>query len=149
MTTSRTLRILHVRVDGMYGCHHFQSRQSDDSLSDQSDPEYSDSDSSDDVGAPTRTRDTDTGHWQMLTDESHEFMQFAFGPEGPPSLEVIAIGKFRNGQTGALLVRNTQQDKSKHDDSGCLYRSMSPKDYEQNDLVDKYRDTLASLPLPS
>jgi hypothetical protein len=89
----------------------------------------------------------------VLTQASYEFIWTAFGPDGPPSLEVIALGDFsyqgRYAQSTAFLVRTTQQERAGRVDGKQWwrhYRNLLPTDYEQNKLIDKYRDVLAACP---
>jgi hypothetical protein len=105
-------------------------------------------------GPPARILDSD-GEF-VLTQESHEFMWTAFGPDGPPSLQVIALGDFsyqgRFSQCTATLVKTTQRERDRRVNGKQWwrhYRNLLPTDYEQKELVDKYRDVLTACPYDS
>jgi hypothetical protein len=75
--------------------------------------------------------------------EIGHFAQWAFGPSGVPTLEVIAYGSFAPTDFGRLrcffLCRGTGFSYG--------YHLITPKDYGFNDVLYEYSDVLESCPV--
>ncbi|PVH94481.1 hypothetical protein DM02DRAFT_676170 [Periconia macrospinosa] len=80
----------------------------------------------------------------------HDFAQWAFGPEGLPSLKVIVYGDFsfqgRYAETHVFLYRNAELHQMQEQCDACeTYHHFSRGDW-QKDLLDKYSSSLAACP---
>jgi hypothetical protein len=88
---------------------------------------------------------------QELTKSLHDLAQWAFGPQGLPSLEVIVYGDFspmvRYAQSQVYLCRHAglQQD-CEQDMAGQTYRHFSRDDWWQRDQLRRFSNMLAACP---
>lgn len=73
----------------------------------------------------------------------HEFAQWAFGPTGIPTLQLIAFGDFsqkcRFEQTNALLCRNSGGSQ--------YYRRIETGDIVLQELLEKHSDFMGACPM--
>jgi hypothetical protein len=86
----------------------------------------------------------------ILTKPLRNLAQWAFGPEGLLSLQVIAFGDFsyegRYANSQVLLVRNTAESDSRHGTKEHTFRRIRLTDQWQNDLISRYSQMLAACP---
>jgi hypothetical protein len=79
-----------------------------------------------------------------------DLAQWAFGPDGLLSLEVIAFGDFsyegRHKESQVLLVRNTGQGNFRDGVIQRTFRYRLPTDRWQKILLEDYSTALAALP---
>ncbi|PVH92988.1 hypothetical protein DM02DRAFT_542422, partial [Periconia macrospinosa] len=81
----------------------------------------------------------------------HDLAQWAFGPKGLPSLEVIVYGDFsyegRYAHSNVFLCRNAGLHQTQEQDMACkTFRHFSRGDRRQRDLLNKYSSALAACP---
>jgi hypothetical protein len=92
------------------------------------------------------TKESDPEHGFKVEEATQKFAQFAFGPKGLLSLQVIALGDFcydgRFAQTTAFLVRSAPGN----DATDCSYRQIRHEDSEQRALIERYHDALSACP---
>lgn len=77
-----------------------------------------------------------------------EFVQWAFGPEGIPSLQMIGIGDFSDSvmpRRKAFLCRKSNP-KSDEVFPGRNYRFVTRRDLTQQELLQKYAGAMQACP---
>lgn len=90
-----------------------------------------------------------------LTRTLNDLAQWAFGPDGLPSLEVIAFGDFSyNGRYAwgnVILSRKRGRQCEFHKDSKwpchCVFEYIEDDDAISWDLLDEYSDMLEACPM--
>ncbi|KAM6511256.1 hypothetical protein FALCPG4_016258 [Fusarium falciforme] len=110
------------------------------------------SDASSDSDLTTYTEDSDPGpDWDLdftqrepeLRNEFRHFAEWAFGPDGIPSLDIIAFGDFAYGgwenSRNVLLGRNTSGTSN--------FRMLDAKAGEWKDALDKYHVVMGACPV--
>jgi hypothetical protein len=88
---------------------------------------------------------------QKLTKSLHDLAQWAFGPRGLPSLNVIVYGDFshqgRYAQSHVFLCRNTiLHENHDQDMAGQNYRHFPCGDWGERDQLEKFSNMLAACP---
>jgi hypothetical protein len=86
-----------------------------------------------------------------LTKSLHDLAQWAFGPQGLPSLEVIVYGDFshqgRYAQSHVYLCRHAGLHQDYEQDmAGQTFRHFSRDDWRQNDELQRFSNMLAACP---
>ncbi|OAL51397.1 hypothetical protein IQ07DRAFT_631268 [Pyrenochaeta sp. DS3sAY3a] len=85
---------------------------------------------------------------KKLTARLHNLAQWAFGPQGLPSLEAIICGDFsydgRYHQSNVFLSRNYGHQQ--HDCAGQTFRQLSQDDQQRRELLGEYKDMISACP---
>lgn len=89
-----------------------------------------------------------------FSEDFEDFSQWVFGPNGIPSLRLLAFGDFycepRYAGYNHLLCRRTQSNQTPVQDVPPRYfRSIEDDDKELWDLIDGYMDALKACPVGS
>jgi hypothetical protein len=84
-----------------------------------------------------------------ITESFHEFAEWIFGPEGFPSMKVLAAGDFshraRSSETNVILCRR-EEPAPTGGTHGRFYRFVKKSDTMLWSLLDKYSNVLAACP---
>ncbi|KAF5688000.1 f-box-like domain-containing protein [Fusarium denticulatum] len=82
-------------------------------------------------------------HWPPLQHEFHQFVEWAFGPQGIASLDIVAFGDFahdhRETTYNLLLSRNN--------DAMSNFRVLDRYGRDWAEVRDKYRDAMEACPV--
>lgn len=100
-------------------------------------------------GTPTtrelvRTGITSPDQSLVLTQPFREFAQWVFGPQGLPSLQVLAYGDF--SPEGRPIRANFLLGRSKEGALDEGYRKITSNERLHKDILNKYGNALASCP---
>ncbi|KAF2121048.1 hypothetical protein BDV96DRAFT_595428 [Lophiotrema nucula] len=136
--TTTNMRILHIRRSG-------SDRTYEGSIGNQPPAvHYHAASEHESDEASESEEDEDVIYWTLERDVN-EFVEWAFGPEGIPSLRIIACGDFsydgRYEDSRILLCRSETQGED-----GMCYRHVQDEDHALNDLVERYSDMLEACP---